>query len=615
MPLPTLEFPLASGLYTKARQDDVSALLTAQNVDYFAKAGGIGKVPGTQRRSNTPSPAASWQSLHHHDGRVAGTLTRMQVGVNGTTLRQIATDQSLSTLKSGLTAEPMFGVSSQDRLQLASANNTPVKVTLGSVVSNWGIAVPSSAPTATKGASGNVPPGGHRYVVTYVTTYGKESNRSSPSATVLSTGSQVSLTSIPVSSEAQVTQRKIYRDDQGDALYRFVATINDNSTTTYTDNASNADLSSVTAPEAGGAVDNSSPDNMAFVWTHETYIFGVLADDRKTVMWTEANEPEYWPTLNTRTFHTEVSAGIPTLGGSIIFGSDWMVQVTGGEGGSRTLQFNEGNPELGCVGPRAVCRAKQATFLIHDDGPHLTTSGVDDWYLGTPIRDQIDDLDASSFASSILVYQRERYRVLWFVDGEVFVYNFGNQGTGQVSPEGVGVDPLDLRLGKWTRMELPDDYSVTSAAIVETAADTPELWLGASDAVVYRSTTSVANFGVGSLSEAIVADVKTTFEKVIADDDREGRGRFLTIEGNGTAASTWTATLTFSQDANGGGKSQSVSRSVVIGPGSTSKKYAVPRGYQGVYCQLRLQNSTAGETGVIEKAKLHFIPTAARGER
>ncbi len=614
MPLPFVEFQIAAGLYTKARQDDVSALLQSTNMDFYDVAGGAGKTAGSQRRSDSFSPTSTWQSLHHHEGFVAGVLTRFQYGAIGGTFQKIAADQTLLTLRSSLTAEPLFSVSSDDKIFLASANNTPFKVRLDESVSLWGVTPPSSAPIAAKGAGGNVPEGAHRYVITFVTQDGKESNRSDPSNTVNSTGSSILLTSIPVSSETQVTARKIYRDDQEDALYRFVATISDNSTTTYTDSLSNADISSSTAPEPASAVDNSPPELMAFIAPYEGYIFGVLASDRKTIMWAETNQPEYWPTLNTRTFNTPIKALTPILGGLLICGGDWMVAVTGGEGGSRTLAFNEVNPELGCVGPRAITRAKQAIVMIHDDGPHLTTNGSDDWYIGAQIRDLFDALDHTTFADSFLVYDRSRYRILWFVNGQCFSYNYGNLGTGQVSPEGQGVDPLDLREGKWSKITLPSSFTVGCAAVIESSADTPELWFGASDSTVYRFVAGVGNFANGSLPNAIAATLETTYEKLLEGSDREGMLRELTIKGSGTSASTWTATLSVAKDA-GGGNVRTVSRSVVVGPGITSRKYAVPRGYQGVYCKLKLENSTLSETGVVESARIHFIPRAARGER
>ena len=209
MPLPFVELPIAAGLYTKARQEDVSALLQAKNVDFYEVSGGVGKVPGTQRRSDTASPADEWWSIHHHEGFLSGVLNRVQIGICGAQLFRIASDQTLLLLQGGMTSEPLFGISSQDRLHLASANNAPIKVDLNNNVSNWGIAAPLTAPTGAVSASGNVDPGEHRYVVTFVSTYGKESNRSDPSNTVTSTNSQIALTAIPVSPEAQVVSRKI----------------------------------------------------------------------------------------------------------------------------------------------------------------------------------------------------------------------------------------------------------------------------------------------------------------------------------------------------------------------------------------------------------------------
>ncbi len=614
MALPFVEFEIAAGLYTKSRQDDVSALLTATNVDYYEVAGGVGKIPGTLRRSDT-APAA-WESLHHHEGRSSGVLTRIQVGVAGTVLYQINTDQTIASIKSGLVAEAMFGVSSQDRLYLASANNTPLKVRLAATVSNWGTAAPTSAPVAAKGSAGNVDKGTHRYVVTYVNSEGKESNRSDPSNTVTTDPSMVSLTSVPTSPESQVVSRKIYRDIDGDAQYRFVATISDNTSTTFSDNLSQADISTSVAPEPGGPIDNSPPENMAFVAPFEAYIFGVLASDRNTIVWTEANEPEYWPTANARTFNTEITALSPILGGLLVFGSDWMVAVTGGEGGSRSIQFQEVNPELGCIGPRAVCRTKQSIMLIHDDGPHLTTNGQDDWYLGTPIRDQIDPA-LGLIPGTFVAHDLSRYRVFWFFTFNTtaaLVYNYGNLGTGQISPEGVGVDPLDLRQGKWSRIDFPAGVVVRCVAVVETSADIPEIWIGAANGIVYRFTTDTANFSLGSTPTAISSTVETTYEKLLEGPDRHGMGRYLVVKGSGDAASTWQATVSFAHDA-GGSLLREVTFPVTVGPGLTSKKYAIPRAYQGAYAKLKFTNAVLGETGVIEAARLHFVPRPARGER
>ena len=65
MPLPFVEFPIAAGLDTKSRQDDVSALLQAQNVDFYDVAGGEVLVDGVDVRRMS----LSW--LRRHVGLVS----------------------------------------------------------------------------------------------------------------------------------------------------------------------------------------------------------------------------------------------------------------------------------------------------------------------------------------------------------------------------------------------------------------------------------------------------------------------------------------------------------------------------------------------------------------
>jgi len=53
---------------------------------------------------------------------------------------------------------------------------------------------------------------------------------------------QMSLSSIPTSGDARVTKRRIYRTVPGGSVFKFLTTINDNSTTTYTDNTASESL-------------------------------------------------------------------------------------------------------------------------------------------------------------------------------------------------------------------------------------------------------------------------------------------------------------------------------------------------------------------------------------
>jgi hypothetical protein len=95
--------------------------------------------------------------------------------------------------------------------------------------------------------AGNVDNGTHYYFVTYVTANGETNLSSGASVTVAdkTVNGQVTVT-IPTSSDTRVTARKIYRNTANSNSWvevKLLATINDNTTTTYTDNIADASTS------------------------------------------------------------------------------------------------------------------------------------------------------------------------------------------------------------------------------------------------------------------------------------------------------------------------------------------------------------------------------------
>jgi len=95
------------------------------------------------------------------------------------------------------------------------------------------------APTA----GGSVNDGAHLYKATFVTAVG-ETELGTVSSVVTTGGGNntVPLSAIPLSSDARVTARKLYRTKAGGSSYFLVTTLSDNSTTTYIDAASDASL-------------------------------------------------------------------------------------------------------------------------------------------------------------------------------------------------------------------------------------------------------------------------------------------------------------------------------------------------------------------------------------
>lgn len=117
---------------------------------------------------------------------------------------------------------------------------------------------PGAATAALAGlGAGNVNSGTHSYKVTFVTA-GGETDAGAVSGTVTTTAGdgQVSLSAIPTGSTF-VTSRKVYRTAAGNAVtgpWLLLATIADNTTTTYADNIADASLTTA-IPSVNTAID------------------------------------------------------------------------------------------------------------------------------------------------------------------------------------------------------------------------------------------------------------------------------------------------------------------------------------------------------------------------
>lgn len=134
------------------------------------------------------------------------------------------------------------------------------------------IAAPG-APTAAlanPAAAGNVEDGAHSYKITFLAgaTTTEGGTQSSPVTVVDKTANgKVQLTAIPISTDANVTSRKIYRTAAGAdpsvaANYLLLATIADNTTTTFLDNVADGSLGAA-APTTNNTFADNYPQSIA----------------------------------------------------------------------------------------------------------------------------------------------------------------------------------------------------------------------------------------------------------------------------------------------------------------------------------------------------------------
>jgi len=112
------------------------------------------------------------------------------------------------------------------------------------------------APTVALGSvAGNVDNGSYRYCISFVTPEQETYMGDISEKIVVSdktTYGKIDLTAIPVgTSSLGVTSRKIYRQQNGYGTFNLVATLSDNTTTTYTDNIAQATVSAAAAGKTG----------------------------------------------------------------------------------------------------------------------------------------------------------------------------------------------------------------------------------------------------------------------------------------------------------------------------------------------------------------------------
>lgn len=118
-----------------------------------------------------------------------------------------------------------------------------------------------TAPIPTIGAGGNINVGTHQWAVTFV--IGSESTLGTPSIVVdVTTASRVQLENIPIG-PVGTTARKLYRTEAGGTTFKLVATISNNTVTSFVDNKADGSLGA-TAPGFGNV--NAGVHQWAVTW-------------------------------------------------------------------------------------------------------------------------------------------------------------------------------------------------------------------------------------------------------------------------------------------------------------------------------------------------------------
>ena len=162
----------------------------------------------------------------------------------------------------------------------------------GTDFTRHGVYPPTTTSTVSSQAAG-VLTGDYRYKVTYVNSQSVEGDVGPVTATFTAAAATLRVASIPVAPQSWgVNSRRLYRTEAGGTTFKRVATIADNTTTTYDDNNTDASLGT-TAP-----TDNGVPPNYSICIYHQNRLFVNDPANPNYVWYSDLAEPYTFASTN-----------------------------------------------------------------------------------------------------------------------------------------------------------------------------------------------------------------------------------------------------------------------------------------------------------------------------
>ena len=431
-----------------------------------------------------------------------------------------------------------------------------------------------------------------------ITTHNSNASPISNSITLTAARASIELSNLPVSTDEQVIARRIYRTVADGAIHLFVDQIYDNVTTTFSDTVPDLGLSSTSAPEAGDLNDDNSPPPKAGivkVWKRTVFLAG-LPDRPETVVFSEDDEPESFPTLNEVTLNSKITAIYETYSGLVIDTELGKWQVAGD---NPDFKFDPLIRNIGCVGRRAAGETRISGYSVDREGMRL-------YDLNNPLKisEVIRDKFDSSFNKQNIelihtLSSKDRNAIIMFVpdaNGDYKDNNYVYQYAQDV-----------VEQGWWWQLVLPTTINPLCTVELEDTDGDFHIYMGGDDGMIYELFDAAATSWalVNGSTEAIVSRLTTPYERPgnLQLADPEGNtGRFmprlmeLRVTGDAT---TWTALV---ETANAGDQPTASASATITFTFATNERrlvLPVPMTRAGDYCRITLTNSQAGVSSTI----------------
>lgn len=239
------------------------------------------------------------------------------------------------------------------------------------------ITTPASAPSAAAGAAG-VLTGVYQYKVGYTERDGSTLISESPLSSAVSVtlaAQRGSLTSVPVSSDTGVTDRRIYRTTAGGSTFFPLTYIADNTTTTLTDNTADASLGTTAADtDLGNPPGTTTADYLLLMVAWKNRLWAVPSTSVDDVLYTGIDKWYAWASSNYLTINPKgqgtsgVTAFIPRRDVLGVAKRRMLVQIVGTS--ASTYQVINVSNGVGVFAPDSVVVIRDTAYFLSEDGPY-----------------------------------------------------------------------------------------------------------------------------------------------------------------------------------------------------------------------------------------------------
>lgn len=318
-----------------------------------------------------------------------------------------------------------------------------------------------------------------KYKVTYINKEGAESNAGPASAGVTNnTGvdlDQITLSNIPVSTAKDVIARKLYRTTAGGEAYLFLATINNNTTTGYSDIIPDGSLGVTQPPVTGDTLfDNSPPPKAGIVKTWKRTVFMAGDPINPNILYYSRDDlPEAFPLSNGFELDNKITGIFEAYLGLIVTTQTAWWRVLGDNPNYTVDKIIDG---IGCVGQRSAGQARLTGWAVDRDGVRFYDLR-DTLKASEPIRDKYDNLNKQNIERIHTCHSRAKNSYIQFNPNSsgnytsIFLYQYTLD---------------DIRQGWWSEIKPPSSLNFLCCAEIEDENGDFHLYAGGDDGQIYE---------------------------------------------------------------------------------------------------------------------------------